>query len=365
MANWQQALSEIRDFVSQHPEITLEEKYTHIPKEVRPELFSRLRNVGKAFIEEKCMSSLNEAKLLSENYLKVKKELIASLGLKDISFTTSFDEFLDNPTDALVAYIKMSLFDLLKDAIGAKSFEELNVANIESYIKTMLEPGYEKWVVLSLVQLLNTDEVLGISPVELPSREQFVHTSYRPDDTMCAFPQKTGSILFKNRDESSFITSDIVAYSAELHRYIATSSQIGHALSVAQNASNNREWLSYNDTLPHDIYLTNNIVSYPPLTLIYIADDPNEISLTADAEKICRPDMAIVCTVKNDWYQEERFKKLRLFCHSLNPRLGTYVLSKEPMPSETDSGVHILSVSYDKSKLEPIITALSCIQAVK
>jgi hypothetical protein len=68
------------------------------------------------------------------------------------------------------------------------------------------------------------------------------------------------------------------------------------------------------------------------------------------------------CRGQKGWLEKGELKKIKVVHDSLKPILGTYVLSKEPVPERApkkqEAGIHILPVDFDKSKLEPLIDAL-------
>ena len=137
-----------------------------------------------------------------------------------------------------------------------------------------------------------------------------------------------------------------------MNKYIATRSQTGKPFGIATNTSEKREW-----------YPLDSITALKPgLTLIYVSDNPEEISLVADAKRICRPDLIIECKVQRDWYEREGLEKVKFHHNSLKPRLGSHLVSSELVPEqvyeELGEAIHILNVGFDQFKLESIIRVL-------
>jgi hypothetical protein len=140
---------------------------------------------------------------------------------------------------------------------------------------------------------------------------------------------------------------------------------------IASNASDKREWYP----------LDPMVDLWPSSTLTFIADNPEEISLVADAKKICRPDFIIECRGQKDWFEKEGLGKLKLHNDSLKPILGIYIVSKDTVPekaykefvskqvsnesaSEQEpkkqvANICILTVGFDQTKLEPIINKMT------
>jgi hypothetical protein len=139
----------------------------------------------------------------------------------------------------------------------------------------------------------------------------------------------------------------------ELKAYVSFRSEVGQSMATASDASDNKEWYPIDS------------VAVPEfgLTLVYLADKPDEISLVADAKRICRPDIIIECRGQRGWFEKEGSERVKFLPNSLKPTLGTYIIPIESVPvdkhGEFQEGIHILNVGFDQSRLGPIISALS------
>ncbi len=106
----------------------------------------------------------------------------------------------------------------------------------------------------------------------------------------------------------------------------------------------------------------------------------------ADFSRFCRPDIIVECMEQVDWYQKGGLDKVRQNYDFLKPRLGSYIVSRVPVPEEAwrdlmpepaasepvvgqktppeeepkeqPLDIHILTVGYDQSQLAPIIDIL-------
>ncbi len=350
---WSQAYMELTDFIAEHSEVEIEASHVRLPDSVRPEFYRLFQTVRTAFIEERIPNLLNEATALSQNYLKAEKEATEQLGLDDISMMASLRRFLHNSMDELKRGLFDPLFDLLKAKVDIESFEQKTTRSIEASFGPLYRLGYEKWVAISLVKLLEADKLFQVTPREFTrDGEKVIMRTTSPEEE-APIPVESKRLSFKHENEATLTVPDFIVHSAKVNRYIALRSQMGKAYATASNASKKRGWYT-----PDSI-----VVLEPGLTLVYVEDDnPEEISLVADAQRICRPDLIIECRELKDWYEKVGIGKVKLHHDSLKPRLGTYIVSMEPVPEQAlvqlEDDVYILEAGFDTNKLAPIVDAL-------
>jgi hypothetical protein len=352
--DWQVEYQRLTDFVTRKPQVKISENVIAIPKDARSEFYQLFDMVRMAFIEEKLSDLFNEAATLSENYTKADQEVTELLVLDDILMTTGLRSFLRNPRDGLMMRLLDPLFDLLKGKINAKTFEQEVSRNMETSLRDSYRLGYKKWLALSLVKLLEADRSLEVSVPSIylgPARGE---RGYSPSDEKHPVPppKESKHLSFKHEQSSTLTVPDFIVHSAKINRYFALRSEFRTAAAVwtASNASEHREWY------PLDHVVALRLDS----TLIYVADNPEEISLVADAKKICRPDLIIEFIEQKDRYEKEELEKVKLHHNVFKPRLGTYIVTREQVPDvgQLGDGIHILTVGFDQSKLEPIISSL-------
>ena len=346
---WQEVYTELTDFIAGHSEINIEANRVRLPVSVRPEFYRLFRAVRIAFLEGKYSNVLNEAKTLSQNYLVVEQEVTKRFSLDNVSMLPKLGRLLRDPLNQLIEGLFDPLFDLLKGRIGIEIFKAIASQKIETSFESLHRLGYEKWMVLSLVKLLEADDLFQVIP---PNRTIYdAHKLGGLFEEEVPNAEESRSILFKHAPDPVFIVPDLTVHSTKVNRYIAIRSQIGKAFGIATDASKEREWL----TLDYVVALE------PGLTLIYVADNTEEISLIADVNKICRPDLIMICREQKDWHEKEGLEKIKLSHATLKPTLGTYIVSREPVPQQENEGlegINMITVGFDQSKLEPIITAL-------
>jgi hypothetical protein len=100
----------------------------------------------------------------------------------------------------------------------------------------------------------------------------------------------------------------------------------------------------------------------PGLILLYTADKTDEISLVADADQLCQPDVVIKCQTQTGWYDKGGLTKAKRQHESLKPALGTFIVSRETGPeqaaNEIGEGINILRVGLGQDELRPIVNKL-------
>jgi hypothetical protein len=382
--NWQKEYSELKEYVANNPRIKISKAVIAIPGDVRPEFYQLFNKTREAFLKEKYQTLLDEATPLSSNYAQAALEVTKSLGLYEIKLPDKLNWFLNDPVNGLIRSIYNSLFDLLKEEIDMGTFEHEALESIKISFRQLLKSGYEKWVVLSLVNLLAPDRALVI-PVE--DIKEKCH-ELEPDEKTGLFedqppdPEET-EILSLRRDlgEDAFIISDLIVRSTKLNRYVSIGADLTDATWTAKAVSGKREWHRLRE-LGKDLVPIKN---WPDL-VIYIDDQPEDIALVADFSRFCRPDIIVECMEQVDWYQKGDLDKVRQNYDFFKPRLGSYIVSRLPVPEEAlrdlipepvaikpapeqttpleeepkeqPLDIHILTVGYDQSQLAPILDAL-------
>jgi hypothetical protein len=292
--------------------------------------------------------------------------------LEKISLPTHLHRFVHNPIDELVRILFDPLFDLLRGEIGTEIFEKRVSSEIELSFRELYRSGYEKWVALSLIKLLQADKLYQVTPRKFLSDYDrlFTGASSFEDKEEVPIPKESSCLSFKDRSTKTFIAPDFIVHLAKVDKNVAFRSEIGLAFASASNATEAREWYNLS---PIEVFTSG-------LTLVYISDNLGEISLVADVESICRPDLIIECEGNKDWYGVEIMESIKLQYNALKPILGMYIVTCEPMPERAykelmlekvsqapgaaqepvkrKEGIQLLTVGFDESRLEPIVNIL-------
>jgi hypothetical protein len=378
--SWRQAYAELKEYTANNPQINIRMSVIVIPEDIRHEFYRLFDAARLAFLKEKGQALLDEAAPLSSNYARAAQEVTKSLGLSEIKVEAGLSWFLNDPENGLIRPLSDPLFDLLKGKIDINTFEGDATESIRSSFGQLFTLGYERWVVLSLVNLLAPDRAVAI-PIETIRNmcweleaDEKTGLSEKP----VPGPEKMEHLSLEHEWEPAFIISNLIVHSTKLNRYVSITADLDDAMWTADGVSDKREW----QRLRELGMLYTPVASWPNL-VIHIDDQPEDIALVADFSRFCRPDIVVECMEQADWYQKGGLDRVKQNHAFLKPKLGTYVVSRLPVPEEAFKDlipepaagepaseqkippqeqpldIHILTVSYDQSRLAPIIDTLS------
>ena len=356
LTGWYQAYTELKDFVTGHHEIEVNKDVIAIPEKVRPK-FYRLFDAGRTtFIEENFSALLYKSRALSERYTKVEEEVINLLRLDGISMSVGLHRFLRDPKNQLVRGLFDPLFDLLRGKTNVEAFEEEASRSIENSFKEVYRLGYEKWVVLSLVKLLESNKSFHV-PLRQPTFKEIMKRLPTSEEPV-PLPEESNSLSFEHEMMPILIVPDFIVYSAKIDRYIAVRSEFKQAIWIVADINQEREWYTFD-------FITekNAPVDLESGLLVYIDDSPEDLALIADSTKVLRPDLIVECVEPKDWCGEDELENVKLRHDVFKPKLGTYVVCGGPVPEhipeKLETDIHLLTVGFDQSKLDPIINVLA------
>ncbi len=382
--NWQKAYSELKEYTAKNPQIEIGMNVIAIPRDVRPEFYRLFDMARVAFLKEKYQTLLDEAASLSSNYAQAAQETTRSLGLSEIKVPASLNWFLADPVSGLIRPLFDPLFSLLKGKIDIDAFEYEATASTESSFRQLFQWGYKEWVVLSLVNLLAPDRALEVPIEYIQDRVDEIEWDLKDGLVEMEVPDLKEMELLslgeRHDTEAAFILPDLIVRSAKLNRYVSITADLSDVVLTAKEVSSKREWNRLRELVRY-----TRIDGWPDL-VIYVDDQPEDIALVADFGRFCRPDIIVECMEQVDWYQKGGLDKVKQNYDFLKPRLGSYVVSRVPVPEEAwreltpepaagepapeqktpppeqpkkqPLDIHILTVGYDQSRLAPIIDAL-------
>ena len=347
LKNWRQEYAKLTDFIVNHPEVKIEKAVVRLPENVRPEFYQIFRATREEFVKENNQALLDKAEVLSKNYIQVEKEVSELLGIEDVTNFIPVDKFLNKPTDQLVVGLFNLLFDLLKDKIDIETYEKSAKLSVENAFDASYQLGYEAWMTLSIIKLLKVDETFRVEAEEFNEEELFKHGG--PIVSKVPAPEKSDRLTFTHEPEVGYVVPDQTIHSGRLGKYFSFRPEIIDALGTANNRSTNREWLPVDETIELE----------PNVIMVYADKKLEELAIIADTVGFCRPDLIIECIGLNKSYDKDSIDRIQTYHDAYKPRLGTYIVSSEPLvnpvPEDTEVGIHYLPVGFDQSKLEKII----------
>jgi hypothetical protein len=351
-SDWKQEYSKLVGFVSEHPEIKIIPNQISIPAGIREQFYALFNNVRTSVVRGSVGESLDESRNLILNYQNAEREVVRLFDLKGITSQTNLQRFLADFDDWLSRELFEPLFGLLKGTIDAQGFENLWAGIISNSVPAMYERAYGKWVAVSMIKLLEADELLAVPLPILRPRDR-AGVGGKGVTEPVRLPQKSDHINFEYLLCQLFTAPDFIVHSAKLNKYIGIRTQYEDSLAEADNPSQAREW--------YRVDVMGDITS--GMMLVYMADNPQDIAVVADRLNICRPDMIIECRTRKDWSLKESFDAIKLHNQGLKPVGGSFLMSAAELTDankqELGEGIKVLSTEISDTNLQPIVDALA------
>jgi hypothetical protein len=350
--SFRQAYEDLVEFIRKHPEIEIHESVTSIPEHVRTDFYHRFNAVRKVFIEERFSGLLRSAGLLQQNYAEAERGLSGFISWEETPETSRVRRFLLDISDSMVRELFDPLFDLLKGKETSEGFERTGIARVSANWPDLFQGGYEKWAVLSLIKLLEPDKFLRVNVLPLKQGERAKSAAYAPWDDVPP-PKEAKDFFFSQPRNTVLSVPDLIVHSTRLNRFVGFRSEFSDGLYKGLNPSQRREWL------PLDTGMLLLLES--GLTLVYVAEEPEQIAMIADATRFCRPDLILLCLNTQDMERAKALEMLSRMDQRVAPRIGSLGILTEawPEPVELDPRIRFLDVGFDSSRLQEVIMTLA------
>ena len=159
---WKNEYARLREYVSLHPEIVLKKNEISIPQTFRDEFYLIFDDIRRAVASERLDAMPVSVRTLSERYIRIEKEAAGLLGVEKIEMPVDLQVFLHNPEEGLIRAVYNCLFGLIQGKIDEEEFERLAGESIDAYVAELFRLGYERWVGLELVKLLEPEEAFFV-----------------------------------------------------------------------------------------------------------------------------------------------------------------------------------------------------------
>jgi len=111
-----------------------------------------------------------------------------------------------------------------------------------------------------------------------------------------------------------------------------------------------------------------------PDIMIYLGDEPEQLTLIADFDRIVQPDLIVESKEYADWYRRRSYlrllgksvsdlEKMNIYFEYFKPRRGMFIVSRQRtsvyFQNELGHGITLLNeVGFEQKKLFPIIDSL-------
>ncbi len=352
---WRQEYIKLTEYISNHPEIVINRDGFSTPEESRAGFYTLFNAVLTALTGQFFQVIIKESEPLTKTYAAVAAETKALFSIDNAKALAEFYRFLDNPGATIAMAAFNPLFDRLQGKVSEDVFEQTAKQAIASLSHDLRATVYEKWIMLSLVKLLRTDEIYECSQIRARNfrLEKFMRLDNQHPAVFSA-PVKTNQLSWEFDREPILTQPDCIlrACAGGKHKYVAIRSNFRMGTHRAKTFPEGGEWVSVRDNFT----LNSDII------LIYSSDNLTDFALVAERGKVCRPELVIKYLENNSVYSDQWLEDAREADAILQPNSGFFIVSKAPVAlleqDKLGDYIHFLEVGFDQSKLAPIIDAL-------
>lgn len=394
---WQKDYDKLKDYIDKNPGIEIEPNVVCISSDIRPEFYHLFNAVCASFIKDNFAVLLEKSYVLRKRWGELSRVVTDSLKLEAIDVDPGTSWFLSDPDDGLTRGLIDPLFDLLKGKNDLTAFEQTALRVLEGEFTQFSGEGYQCWAIMSLLKLLSTDKIYQI-PVGDFDMDPSVHAEEMYGSRVERVPDavEINRISFVHRAMYSYLVPKVIGHSTRLNRFVAfcRDFNFNEARWQARGLSPEQEWYGVSDIVRE--FGRSDL--WPDLA-IYTGTHWKELVVIADHFKMARPDIVVEFRVDKDWYEKEGLEKVKRHYDILKPKLGSFVVCLEPVPAAASKeleekpapqpvplgtaeaivepalqpiamgtaqeipvkpalNIHLLSVGYDITKLEPVVEAI-------
>ena len=392
MSTWRQKYDALKEYVATHPAIQINDTVMIMPDDDRPGFYKLFNAVCTDFIKESFHDMLEEAEILGARFAEARQQLTTTLKLKTIEIGPNYRWLLLDPLDGLTRKLFDPLFDLLKNTTDMAGFESTSAIIIQNSFRAGFARGYENWVLLSLMQLMEPDAAYVV-----PVADQFIDPGLndaetRPgwftEDVPDMIPAET--IPLEISQYTPFLVPKVILRSGALQTFASICTDFHEVYRKARALSKNVEWYKV-----ENVYKEYGGLTAWPNLAVYLGDTGEELKVAADYTFTARPDILLNIMENDSWFEDGKMEMVKRHHRVLKPRLGSFVICRKPFVQKLSEkavpvqettqdtsaqaeptqpvaevegtsataaplpdDIQILNVGYEAGKLEPIISAI-------
>lgn len=352
---WPKRYGELVDFIEDQPGVVIREDLVSIDKKIRAAFYKKFNVVRGSFLAQAYSEWLDSAQFLSRKYMNVEDYLSERLRLEDVLMPLELERFLSDPMKQVVRDLFDPLFELLQEKIEMEEFEERAIERVNASFQKLYQMGYIKWFVLSWIKNIIPEKIYGV-PLPQPSSKQMIFHRDRMKQNI-PFPEEIKNLGFEVGRRDVLLIPDFIVRSAKLEKYVAFRTEIGKALWRASFYSENREWLPIESFVEE-----HGITEMKPDLLLYMDENLEDISLVADSERFCRPDLMVFFLDQLEEVEERHRRKINEIeqAHKiLKPTRGTCIIVKnhlsESLVKDLDKNIRVIHFGFNNLKWEILL----------
>ena len=357
--SWRKHYAALVAFVEDQPAVVIKENLVSIDETVKESFYQKFNAVRSAFLMDHFPDWLHRAGVLASAYGKAEGLLRQSLSIESVSMSVPLQRFLSDPPGQIVRDLFDPLFALLQGKLLPDSFEALAKDGIHRSFPDLYQRGFIKWFILRIIQALEADRLFEV-PLPRPTSKQII--KHRDDVRQnIPAPRETAAMRFEVDRRDILLAPDFILGSKSLEKFVAFRTEFGKALWRAAYYNENREWLSI-DALIEKFGFTK----LKPDLLLYLGDKVEELSMVADCEKICRPDLSFFFMDRLDDGPQrsvERVDEIIRTHRILQPSRGSWIVAGKNLPegamAKLDGDIRVLHSGLKDLNLEPLMAGLA------
>jgi hypothetical protein len=382
--NWQKVYDALKDYIAKNPSIEISSSVVAIPGDIRPEFYRLFDTIRVNFIKDNFPTELEKSYALSKHWAETSQYVINNMKLEAIEIQASVRWFLLDPINGLMRGLFDPLFDLFKGRTTLNLFEQTAAQIVKDDFTKFFREGYQRWAEVALIKLLAADKVYSV-----PAADYNTDASMMEGDPSGGLreegvpePVETHKIAFEISYMCSFLSPRIILHSTKLNRFISFRPEFYEARWKARLLSEYQEWYSIR-AIEKEFGQTQ---LWPELA-VYLSDDLVDLMVVADYHKVARPDIIVDFKEDHEWFSKEGLELVKRHHDVLKPKLGSFVICREPAPEAAIKGlepkpviqavstsktatpepeqviepkrnVSIISAGYDITKLEAVVEAM-------
>ena len=342
-SRWKQEFEILTNYITSNPEISIGIHEIFIPEELRDKFYLLFDNVRKAIVESWIGSFDFDVHTLGKDYIEAENELAEGLNLKHMDLPVDLASFLETPREGMMRMLYNRLFELLQGKITEDDFQEIAKSDLTAGATEMFRLAYEPWAFVSLLLLLEPDEITGVG-----LNEKDIYTTSLDQ-----------IVIGKQAHHPAKRIPEFIIHSKKLDSYIAVRMPV------------TREVDSY--YLPVEIPTqrvlrdrtgdTSSVLGYRMIFLA-VVQDLKKLPIFADIHerKVNGPDLTIEFLMGHDLSDPGIIGQIQNRLEILKPRLGGNIVIMDPEPKsgffKIKENIDTYSVGFSQVRLQPIIDKL-------
>jgi hypothetical protein len=341
--DWKKEYLLLGEFVAAHPEIVIKNNEVSIPQNRRDEFYRRFDDIRKYVVLAHYDSLPAEIGVLSDNYVRIEKEVNELLGLEKIIMPMDLSSFLHDPKEGLARVIYNRLFETLQGKITLQEFEERAGNEIRAASSELFRLGYEFWATLVLIKLLEPGEAFLVD----------LNDDYKP------YPKEIKDISFGRQAHHPTIRiPEFVLHSRKLNQYVAFKMSPVREIEtfIVHYRPRSKPRKKTGDT---SLVLDSRavILSFiPSLEDIPVLADIYECTHT-------NPHWIIEYIRGSDLDNPDAIQEVERHRKTLNPKLGTCLIlmdnEYEDRLQDVPSDIRTVAMGFDASRLEAVVDSIA------